>query len=142
MTTIIRSNGSHWMGEEPDSIEKLIEVLKSHPLERRHLSCGDYIQTNPIWVHSDFNTVDEETGQIVKCYIASDEQPEKGAYCFSGNFFDLSHVFDIYTTDKRVIRKLTKAIEENLKRPDFLSQPEPHKRDTYFVSFKGEIRRF
>ena len=33
MTTIINSNGSKWAGQEPDTIETLLDVLAHHPLD-------------------------------------------------------------------------------------------------------------
>lgn len=52
----------------------------------------------------------------------------RGGRMFFGNFFRVSHVFQIETTDAAVINKLTAAISENQRRPDYLSQPDARKR--------------
>ena len=92
MGTTIISNGSKWLGEPPDPIEKLLEVLASHPLNRVFERCGNFIG------------------------------PSAGGTRFWGNFEGLSHVFDIETDDPDVIGRLTAAIRENQRRPDYLSQ--------------------
>jgi len=87
--TTITSNGSKWYGEEPDSIETLLEVLKENMLDPRFSEYGNFI-------------------------IA-----DVGSVRFFGNFLNLSHVFDIRTDDPGVIAKLTRAIRENLRRDDY-----------------------
>lgn len=94
MTTII-SNGSKWGGERPDTIAKLITVLSSHKLEERFFrKCwGNH---NKKW--------------FVLCPISKKD----GVYQFLGNFEAISHVFNIETTDKKVILKLKTAIVNNI----------------------------
>jgi hypothetical protein len=87
--TTITSNGSKWYGEAPDSIDKLLEVLKENTLDPRFIEYGNFI-------------------------IA-----DVGSVRFFGNFRDLSHVFNIRTDDPAIIAKLSRAIHENLRRDDY-----------------------
>lgn len=89
--TTITSNGSKWHGEAPDSIDKLLEVLKENTLDPRFSEYGNFIMAE---------------GQTVR---------------FFGNFLNLSHVFNIRTDDPVVIAKLTRAIRENLRRDNYRS---------------------
>ena len=106
--TTIQSNGSKWAGEEPDTVETLLEVLASHPLDRRFEACGNFIQKNPRLANG--------TGRV-------SENPE--TRIFWGNFFTVSHVFHIETTDRGLITRLTLAIRENQTRDDYLIQDKP-----------------
>ena len=68
MSTTIHSNGSHWAGEEPDTIMELLAVLQAYTLEPMFERNGDFIiDSDPVLP---FKTVR-----------------------FFGNFRDLSHVF-------------------------------------------------
>jgi len=96
MATEIRSNGSHWAGEAPDTIEQLLECLSNHALDRVFEQCGNFYEV--------------EGGGSVR---------------FFGNFRDVSHVFNITSDDPEVTRKLIKAIDLNRQRPDYKSQPKP-----------------
>lgn len=91
---VIHSNGSKWAGEMPDSIEMLCEVLQQHPLDRTFEGYGNFYEF------------------------------DKGIAYFFGNFFTLSHVFQIETDDAQTIARLTGLIDENRKRPDYLAQPD------------------
>lgn len=126
MSTLILSNGSKWADEEPDSVETLLEVLKSTPLAR---SQSPFIDPTPVWTHQGFHAVDGY------CYVASASQPEPGQVHFSGNFWSLSHVFSIYTDDPAIIARLTETIKENMQRPDYLSQTQPADSDPYYILF-------
>ncbi len=101
MTTTIISNGSKWAvdtrynGDTSDPIDDLLEVLASTPLDRRFEKLGNFIE------------------------------PFKDLTRFWGNFFIVSHVFDIDTNEPEVIEKLTAAIRENQQRADYLSQQAP-----------------
>ena len=108
--TTINSNGSKWYGEEPDNIEKLMEVLKEEPLDRRFEAFGDF------------------------CY-PSEGLP--GNIRFMGNFFRLSHVFNIDTNDIGLIKKLARAIDLNKQRPDYKSQPKPKRPLPFCVDAKS-----
>ena len=98
--TIIHSNGSKWAGQEPDGIDKLVEVLGKHAIEKRFF--GPF-------------TVEERKGEEVVdvthyfCPIKQNGDDTR----FFGNFEDLSHVFRIDTNDPEVIDKLTMAIKSN-----------------------------
>jgi hypothetical protein len=70
-TTTIYANGSHWIGEAPDSIEQLLAVLAAAPLNSLFEKYGNFILPTP-----DSHTVH-----------------------FWGNFATRSHVFHIGTDD-------------------------------------------
>ena len=89
-TTTIISNGSKWYGEEPDGIDKLVEVLKANMLDPHFDKYGKFITAD-----------------------------RGGSVRFFGNFHRLSHVFNIRTDDPAVIAKLSRAIHENLRRDDY-----------------------
>lgn len=95
----VNSNGSKFAGEKPDTIEKLIEVLANHPLDRRF----------------------EDNGNFIMSY-------NDNCTKFFGNFYTLSHVFNIVTDEADVIEQLTTAIKTNLQRPDYRRQPDPNLR--------------
>ncbi len=101
MTTHIESNGSKWLGQAPDPISVLIEVLGKHPLDRSFEAYGNFIREP--------DTAHDATG-------------------FFGNFLTLSHVFNIRTDDTAVIDALTHAIRANQQRPDYLRQQTPEER--------------
>jgi hypothetical protein len=79
----IISNGSKWGGELPDSIEALFDRLKTNTLDPTFEAYGNFVET------------------------------DKGVTGFFGNFYDYSHVFQIETTDKALIKRLTDAIRAN-----------------------------
>jgi hypothetical protein len=102
MATEILSNGSKWAGEQPDSIDDLLAVLAAEPLDRIHEAYGNFIEVA----------------------AEGDTWAEPGTVGFHGNFLNLSHVFDIRTTDAGVIERLTAAIRTNQQRADYLAQPD------------------
>ena len=79
----IHTNGSKWAGEQPDPLEKLFEVLKNHTLEPDLEDCGNFVHEKLRSVH------------------------------FLGNFFDISHAFDIETDEPELMEKLFAAIRAN-----------------------------
>jgi hypothetical protein len=91
--TEVQSNGSKWAGQKPDTIQKLLEVLDTHALDRTFEAFGNFV-----------------------------EPLETGGVSFFGNFQEVSHVFSINTTDQNLIKRLTDAIRANQQRPDYLSQ--------------------
>jgi hypothetical protein len=103
----ILSNGSKWYGQEPDSINQLLEVLKNEPLDRRFEKYGNFI-----YIIRESDTIDPCT--CPKEWI--------GSTMFSGNFLTISHVFRILTDEQEIINKLTIAIRENQQRQDYLNQ--------------------
>ena len=100
MTTIIH-NGSHWAGEEPDTLDELCAVLASEPLNRDFEAFGNFA----------LHPVEYTDGRV-----------DSSITRFWGNFANVSHVFNIDSDDPAVIERLTKAIRENQQRADYLSQ--------------------
>lgn len=94
----IKSNGSKWLGEENDTIETLVEVLKIHQLDTDRFK-QFYTLTIP-----EYFLRPNECKHLI------------GTTHFRGNFIDISHVFSIYTDEPEVIEVLTKAIDDNLSR--------------------------
>ena len=98
MNTQVLSNGSKWAGQKPDSIQKLIEVLKTEVIEERFFTT---YRSNPYSVakakYENFCPIMEENGE----------------FTFFGNFEARSHVFRIITTEPELIEKLSRAIKEN-----------------------------
>lgn len=92
---MIQSNGSKWYGQEPDSIERLIEVLSEHTLDPTFENYGSFITPDPI-----------------ACNTYKPLYP-KGTYQFFGNFRGVSHVFNIATDEPEIIEKLSTAIRAN-----------------------------
>jgi hypothetical protein len=91
----IISNGSKWYGQEPDTIEQLLEVLKNYPLDPMFEEYGNFISNNPNWFKKE---------AAIK---------HKGCSKINGNFSSISHAFDIITDDQEIIKQLTEAIEQN-----------------------------
>lgn len=96
--TTIKSNGSKWAGQEPDSVEYLLKVLNDEPLDRTFENYGNFVYLN----ENNLETV-----------------------VFFGNFFRISHVFNIETDDESTIENLISAIEANRRRSDYSSQKIP-----------------
>ena len=96
MTAIIHSNGSKWAGEEPDTIEELIEVLKTYKLDFGRFGCHGFIHFRN---NNGFSSQDYHMHNIQ----------------IAGNFLDISHVFNIEGVYQD-LEKLVYAIEDNLKR--------------------------
>jgi len=97
----IQSNGSKWYGQEPDTIEDLIQVLNNYALDPTFEKYGNFVNVNPQWINK--------------------EIAEKYKVCvkFFGNFSELSHVFNIITDEPEVIEVLTKAINKNLSTEEY-----------------------
>ena len=91
----IQSNGSKWYGQQPDSIERLIEVLSEHTLDPTFENYGNFITPDPI-----------------ACNTRKPLYPE-GTYQFFGNFRGVSHVFNIATDEPETIKQLSTAIRAN-----------------------------
>jgi hypothetical protein len=107
METIIRTNGSKFAGDPPDSLESLIDVLEG----REHR----FAPNAERWFVLDRSF--EEYGSFIR--------REGTMTHFWGNFLDLSHAFDIRSDDPDVIARLTAAIAINRARPEYLAQPDP-----------------
>ena len=94
----IVSNGSKWLGEDPDDIDTLLGVLTEHTLDHHN------IVLNPC------EGVNVGRGVIVDGPRLFDVD---GVVSFSGNFTGVSHVFDIITNDPHTIDILTQSINRN-----------------------------
>ena len=118
----INNNGSKWAGESPDDVADLLAVLEQHTLDATFENCGNFITQNPCMgvINPLFNY---QEGRNEPQWI--DGPRLFDVVCitqFGGNFLTLSHCFSIYTNDLETISKLTKAIQDNQQRPDYLSQ--------------------
>lgn len=98
----IRSNGSKFAGDKPDTIEKLVSVLENYPLNPEFENRGDFI----------IQTMEYLNPELTEKY--------KNCTHFFGNFETISHVFAIITDEAEIIEKLTTAIEANQKSPEYL----------------------
>jgi len=86
----IISNGSKWAGEEPDSLETLLEVLRSETLDPRFEEYGSFVtRTND------------------------------GKVRIFGNFLTVSHVFNIEGTEAELAEAIH-AIEANTRSERYL----------------------
>lgn len=92
----IISNGSKWYGQKPNTIEKLIEVLKNHPLDPVYEQYGNFINNNP------------------KCLKKEAAEKYQGCTKINGNFAKYSHAFDIITDEPEIINQLAEAIKQNI----------------------------
>ena len=106
MRTVITSNGSRWMGQEPDSMETLLEVLASEPLDPSFEDYGNFCYAN----EGEFSWTTYENGKAV---MRKSEPMPAGNVRFFGNFYTVSHVFNIDTDEPEVIAKLKAAIDAN-----------------------------
>jgi hypothetical protein len=108
--TVITSNGSpRWAGEEPASIDELLQVLASTPLDPDFEHYGNFIMPRPCRAVQAYTTA----GEIE--WVDGDPFYPKapGLVRFWGNFLEMSHVFQIDTDDADLIARLTKAIRSN-----------------------------
>lgn len=111
-TILILSNGSHWAGEQPDTVDQLLLFLQSNPLdvERWGKRVRDYATKNPC----------QGVPGVVKgrnTWVNGPRMfPVDGFFHFHGNFLHVSNVFSIYTNDAETIRRLKTAIKGNLVR--------------------------
>lgn len=125
-----------------ETVEDLLKMLSNYPL-RRFDTWADapeewaFIDNNHIAVYQDFPTKEG------RCYLASDTQEYKGLTVFSGNFFNYSYSFSVATDDNDLISKLTNAIQENMKRPDYLAQDKPTSiMGEHYILFKDGTKLF
>ncbi|HBW1703562.1 TPA: pyruvate dehydrogenase [Klebsiella pneumoniae] len=99
--TLILSNGSKWAGQDPDSIQTLLDVLGDNVLDPmfEQYHCYRPYPFEPM----------VRTGRNGEMF-----QPWLGAASFFGNFLTVSHVFNIITKDDGVVDALTEAIRKNM----------------------------
>jgi hypothetical protein len=97
----IKSNGSKWYGQEPDSIETLLDAFSKYTLDPRFENYGDFVNLNPQWL----NRVNAE----------------KYAGCASifGNFMNGHGVFNIITDDQELIAKIAALVNQNKQTPEY-----------------------
>lgn len=107
----IQHNGSKWYGQVPDSIEELLTMLATHPLDRTFEDYGNFINlaTPDRYEHYDRS-------------VKAKEWCQAGCTHFNGNFATYSHAFSVYTNEPAIVDALTTAIRANQQRPDYLSQ--------------------
>jgi hypothetical protein len=91
----IISNGSKWAGQEPDTIEELLNALNRYTLDPTFEKYGNFVNSDPVWLKP----------EVAEKY--------KGCTVIFGNFIDCSHVFRIVTDDAEIIAALSEAIERN-----------------------------
>jgi len=90
----IRSNGSKWAGEPPDTLDILLERLTKHTLDPTFEEYGNFIHE------------EDDDAFLAQC-------PEyRGTWHAFGNFFDYSHVFNIRGT-RDELAQLRTAIRAN-----------------------------
>ena len=104
VNTFIVSNGSKWAGQLPDDLDALEDCLKTHTLE--NFSYCKKIHTTDYLHNSDF----------------VEAISNNNYWAFFGNFVEISHVFQIYSNDPEVIKRLSEYI------PRKYTQYEPPKR--------------
>jgi hypothetical protein len=104
----IKNIGSKWAGEAPDTIDDLLKMLREQPLDRSFEAYGNFCH-KPVW-------------DGVNPY--PDINPAR-LWSFFGNFLSVSYGFTIYTDDSEIVQRLQKAIWNNQRRPDYLSQEAP-----------------
>lgn len=108
----IDSNGSKWYGQQPDTIDDLLQVLKEYPLDETFEGYGNFITE----ITPEYMAEQNRHGFMKgKDYLI-------GCTRFFGNFATLSHVFNITTDEPESVKALTEAIRVNQQRPDYRSQ--------------------
>ena len=105
MTEILsttRNPEAPWL-ECPDTIEPNARDLVEHTLGPGFEHCGDFFDRSPEWL--------------------TKEAAEKYAGCvrFWGNFLDYAGVFDVITSDKEIIAKLSELIARNKATPKYIA---------------------
>ena len=97
MTEVVsttRNSDTPWL-ERPDTIERIARDLEEHTLDPVFEQHGDFCNRSPEWM--------------------TEEAAEKyaGFVRFWGNFIDYAGVFDVITSDKEIIAKLSDLIARN-----------------------------
>ncbi|OPX89040.1 MAG: hypothetical protein A4E53_01648 [Pelotomaculum sp. PtaB.Bin104] len=93
----IISNGSKWAGEENDSLDKLIEMIKIHPLDIYTFGAFGFCSFNNNHEGCDIHSVGDQTVWV------------------HGNFLCISYVFNLRGTYDE-LRPIIREIENNIKR--------------------------
>ena len=108
MTTVIPINGHLKTDDWKTSLERLVEIIDSHPLNRAYEKIGGFIE--------------HDARNLRKEWLEGVEN----AVSFFGNFADISHVFHVVSNDAPVVERLTAAIAANRLTPAYLRQPPPY----------------
>lgn len=118
MSTKIISNGSGSIGP----IDDLVQRLQNEPLDRKFERFGNffYAAASP----------SKGFGKQSAGFNGTPHNSPVGEVHFFGNFLHTSHVFNIATTDRPLMRQLSKLIRANQKRPDYLVQAKPNRTPT------------
>jgi hypothetical protein len=81
-TTTIHANGSKWAGQAPDTIEELIEVMRTEPLDPRFKPYADNegqgvvrFLGNFLRVSHVFNITTDDPEVCARLYRAIDDNP-------------------------------------------------------------------
>lgn len=98
----IISNGSKWYGQQPDSIETLLQVIETETLDPRFEDYGNFIN------------------EYKPMKVTDNNQHLVGCTTIFGNFQKYSHVFRIITNDEKTIDKLTQAIRKNQQTEEYV----------------------
>lgn len=94
--TVITSNGSKWAGQEPDTLETLIEVLGKYDLDIARFGAHGFVEFT------------KDNGYASRDY-------ENHTVRLFGNFLTISHAFNIEGL-YRNLRPVIEAIDANLGR--------------------------
>ena len=97
-TTTIKVNGGELGALRKDTIEQLIDVLKTNAL---------------------YPVVEQLYG-VIRDYHETMGRVSDGTMYFFGSFLKIGHPFEVITNDPDVISRLTKAIEKNKELPDYV----------------------
>lgn len=115
----IISLGSKWKGQENDSIDRLLELLKTHTIEERFFSKygvnkeGNLVYNKESIVEwRNICPINDNYKNEIRKGEYRDSLPD-GVYNFFGNFEEISFVFNIVTDEKEIIDKLVPAIKAN-----------------------------
>ena len=105
MTEIVsmtRNPDFPWL-ECPDTIERIARDLEEHTLDPVFEQHGDFCDRSPEWLTK------EDTDKYAGCVR------------FWGNFLDYAGVFDVITSDKEIIEKLSELIVRNKATPKYIA---------------------
>jgi hypothetical protein len=117
---VIRSNG--W-ADEHKTIADLLAVLESRTLDPIFEGYGNFIEANP-----------------TNCNGLPLYPDNPGVVSFFGNFYNLAHVFSIYTDETETIATLTAAIRRNQQKPEY-AEAKRHQAEHAKLERKAELLR-
>ena len=115
----IISLGSKWLGQEPETIDRLLEVLKTNTIEERFFQKygvdkdGSLVYDKELiceW--RNICPISDNYKNEIRKGEYRDSLPD-GVYNFFGNFEEISFVFNIVTDEKEIIDKIVPAIKAN-----------------------------